>query len=36
MIKVYKAKWYLNGKLITNAESGREFFSHEKAIENAE
>ena len=36
MIKVYKAKWYLNGKLITNAESGHEFFSHEKAIENAE
>ena len=26
MIKVYKAEWYLNGKLITNAESGREFF----------
>ena len=36
MIKVYKAKWYLNGKLITNAESGREFFSREKAVENAE
>ena len=36
MIKVYKAEWYLNGKLITNAESGREFFSREKAIENAE
>ena len=26
MIKVYKAELYLNGKLITNAESGREFF----------
>ena len=36
MIKVYKAEWYLNGKLIANAESGREFFSREKAIENAE
>ena len=36
MIKVYKAEWYLNGKLITNDESGREFFSREKAIENAE
>ena len=31
MIKVYKAKWYLNGKLITNSESG-----HEKAVEDAE
>ena len=30
MIKVYKAEWYVNGKLITNAESGREFFSREK------
>ena len=36
MIKVYKAEWYLNGKLITNAESGHESFSHKKAIENAE
>ena len=26
MIKVYKAEWYVNGKLITNAESGRVFF----------
>ena len=26
MIKVYKAEWYLNGKLITNSESGHEFF----------
>ena len=26
MIKVYKAEWYLNGKLITNTESGRDFF----------
>ena len=28
MIKVYKAEWYLNGKLITNSESGREFYSN--------
>ena len=25
MIKVYKAEWYLNDKIITNSESGREF-----------
>ena len=36
MIKVYKAKWYLNGKLITNSESGREFYSCEKAVIDAE
>ena len=38
MIKVYKAKWYLNGKLITNSESGREFFSCERLLKmlNAE
>ena len=36
MVKVYKAKWYLNGKLITNTESGREFFSREKAANDAE
>ena len=36
MIKVYKAEWYLNGKLITNTESGREFFSREKAVNDAE
>ena len=36
MIKVYKAEWYLNRKLITNDESGREFFSREKAVENPE
>ena len=36
MIKVYKAEWYVNGKLITNSESGREFFSREKAVEYAE
>ena len=34
MIKVYKAEWYLNGKLIMNTESGCEFFSCEKAIVN--
>ena len=26
MIKVYKAEWYLNRKLIMNTESGHEFF----------
>ena len=36
MIKVYKAKWYLNGKLITNSESGHEFYSREKAVIDAE
>ena len=36
MIKVYKAEWYLNGKLITISESGHEFFSREKAIQDAE
>ena len=32
MIKVYKAEWYLNGKLITNSESGREFFSRKRPL----
>ena len=32
MIKVYKTEWYLNGKLITSSESGREFYSREKAV----
>ena len=38
MIKVYKAKWYLNGKLITNAKSGREFFHMKRQLKmlNAE
>ena len=36
MIKVYKAEWYVNGKLITNTESGHEFYSCEKAINDAE
>ena len=36
MIKVYKAEWYINGKLITNTESGHEFYSHEKAVNDAE
>ena len=36
MIKVYKAEWYVNGKLITNTESGREFYSREKAVNDAE
>ena len=36
MIKVYKAEWYVNGKLITNTESGCEFYSREKAVNDAE
>ena len=36
MIKVYKAEWYVNGKLITNTESGHEFYSREKAVNDAE
>ena len=35
MIKVYKAEWYLNDKIITNSESGREFYSREKAVIDA-
>ena len=31
IVKVYKAEWYLNGKMITNSDSGREFFSRAKA-----
>ena len=30
IVRVYKAEWYLNGKMITNSESGREFFFMEK------
>ena len=33
MIKMYKPKWYVNGKLITNSESDREFF-HVKRLSN--
>ena len=36
MIKVYKAEWYVSGKLIMNTETGHEFYSHEKAINDAE
>ena len=36
MIKVYKAEGYLNGKLITNSESGLEFFSRKKAVADAD
>ena len=36
IIKVYKAEWYVSGKLITNTERGHEFYSHEKAINDAE
>ena len=35
IVKVYKAEWFLNGKLITNSKSGREFFSRQKAEDNA-
>ena len=35
IVKVYKADWFLNGKVITNSTSGREFFSHEKAEQYA-
>ena len=35
VVKVYKAAWYLNGKMITNPDSGREFFSREKAEHDA-
>ena len=35
IVKVYKAEWYLNGKMITNSDSGREFFSRAKAEQNA-
>ena len=36
MVKVYKAEWYVNGKLIMNTESGHEFYSREKAVNDAE
>ena len=36
MIKVYKAEWYLNDKIITNSESGHEFYSRQKAVIDAE
>ena len=35
IVKVYKAEWYLNGKMITNPDSGREFFSRSKAEQYA-
>ena len=35
IVKVYKAEWFLNGTLITNSQSGREFFSRKKAEDNA-
>ena len=35
IVKVYKAEWYLKGKMITTSESPREFFSREKAEQNA-
>ena len=35
IVRVYKAEWYVNDKMITNCESGREFFSRQKAEENA-
>ena len=36
LVKVYKAEWYVNGSKITNLESDHEFFSHEKAVHDAE
>ena len=35
MVKVYKAEWFLDGKQITNSESRQEFFSREKAENDA-
>ena len=35
IVRVYKAEWFLNNKLITHCESGREFFSRKKAEDNA-
>ena len=35
IVRVYKAEWYVNGDMIINSESGREFFSRKKAEENA-
>jgi len=34
-VKVYKAEWYVHGKMITNTESGCEFYSREKAENDA-
>ena len=31
VVRVYKAEWFLNGKMITRPDSGHEFFSREKA-----
>ena len=31
IVKVYKAEWYLNGKMIVTPECGHEFFSRGKA-----
>ena len=36
LVKVFKAEWFVNGKMITNSESGREFYSREKAVKDAE
>ena len=35
IVKVYKDEWYLKGKMITTSESPCEFFSWEKAEQNA-
>ena len=35
IIKVYKGEWYLKGKMITTSKSPHEFFSREKAEQNA-
>ena len=35
IVRVYKAEWFLNNKLITNCQSGREFFLRKKVEDNA-
>ena len=35
IVKVYKAEWYLNGKMIVTPECGHEFFSRGKAEQDA-
>ena len=35
IVKVYKAQWYLNGKMIITQECGHEFFSRGKAEQDA-
>ena len=35
IVKVYKAEWYLKGKMISNSETAQEFFLREKAEQDA-